>query len=343
MAKTKRPTIFVQIPSYRDPECQWTIKDLFEKAKHPKQVFVGVCWQYDAELDQACFEIASPNPTNTSNLLFSVERSRGIGWARWQAQKLYDDEDYFLMIDSHMRFVEHWDSKMIAEFGRCESDKPFISCYPPSYTPPDNLYPNPKVSVLKSKAFTKRGNLRFRSSNIREGLDRPRPSAFLAGGYFFTKGSFAMEVPYDPRIYFNDDEICLSVRAYTHGWDGFAPSSVFIYHYYYAPKKDPPKHLHWKDHEDWRRYERLSRARREYLFCGTEPVDDPEALVEIEKYGLGGVRSVADYENFSGIDFKNQVVSEMALKGRNPKSIAGGFHKSKKRKRSRSRDPAPAE
>ena len=79
MAKTKRPTIFVQIPSYRDPECQWTIKDLFEKAKHPKQVFVGVCWQYDAELDQACFEIASPNPTNTSNLLFSVERSRGIG------------------------------------------------------------------------------------------------------------------------------------------------------------------------------------------------------------------------------------------------------------------------
>ena len=30
---TKDDTIFVQIASYRDPELQWTLKDLFEKAK----------------------------------------------------------------------------------------------------------------------------------------------------------------------------------------------------------------------------------------------------------------------------------------------------------------------
>ena len=29
----KEDTIFVQIASYRDPELQWTLKDLFEKAK----------------------------------------------------------------------------------------------------------------------------------------------------------------------------------------------------------------------------------------------------------------------------------------------------------------------
>ena len=140
---SRRPTIFVQMASYRDPKCQWTIKDLFEKAKHPRRVHVGVCGQYDRELDQACFEIPSPMPDNTVFMNFPAKRSRGVCWARWQAQKLFDDEDYVLMIDSHMRFVEHWDSKMIRELARCESDKPFISCYPASYTPPNNLDADP--------------------------------------------------------------------------------------------------------------------------------------------------------------------------------------------------------
>ena len=48
-------TIFVQIASYRDPECQWTVKDLFAKAKHPDAVNVGLCWQYDPDKDKDCF------------------------------------------------------------------------------------------------------------------------------------------------------------------------------------------------------------------------------------------------------------------------------------------------
>ena len=38
-------SIFVSIPAYRDPECQYTIIDLFQKAVHPERIFVGVCWQ----------------------------------------------------------------------------------------------------------------------------------------------------------------------------------------------------------------------------------------------------------------------------------------------------------
>ncbi|HSQ97621.1 MAG TPA: GlcNAc-transferase family protein [Rickettsiales bacterium] len=34
---TTEDTIFVQIASYRDPELQWTLKDLFEKVKKGKQ------------------------------------------------------------------------------------------------------------------------------------------------------------------------------------------------------------------------------------------------------------------------------------------------------------------
>src|SRR5260221_13345699 len=51
------PRIFVSIASYRDTECQWTVKDLFEKARHPERVFAGICWQFIAAEDADCFEV----------------------------------------------------------------------------------------------------------------------------------------------------------------------------------------------------------------------------------------------------------------------------------------------
>ena len=177
---------------------------------------------------------------------------------------------------------------------------------------------------MTSRPFGKHGKLRMASTTHVRKFDKPRPNAFLAAGYLFSKGSFAKEVPYDPHMYFSDEEISLAARAYTHGWDGFAPSRVFIYHYYFTPEESPQKHLHWKDQKKWRRLSRVSRARREYLFCGIEPVDNPEYLVDVENYSLGDARTMADYENFCGIDFKKQEVSEMALKGDNPKSLAAG-------------------
>jgi hypothetical protein len=39
------PRIFVSIAAYRDPECQWTVRDLFRQATHPQRVHVGIVWQ----------------------------------------------------------------------------------------------------------------------------------------------------------------------------------------------------------------------------------------------------------------------------------------------------------
>src|SRR5207253_10520497 len=49
--------IFVQIACYRDPECQWTLKDLFEKASNPDRVFAWVVWQYVPEEDGHSFTL----------------------------------------------------------------------------------------------------------------------------------------------------------------------------------------------------------------------------------------------------------------------------------------------
>lgn len=308
------PTIFVQIASYRDPETQWTVKDLFEKAEHPDQVTVGICWQYDPETDMDCFVVPSPRPTQTKVVSALPWESEGVCWARALTQTLFEDQDYVLMIDSHMRFIQNWDTELIAELKRCGSAKPFLSTYPPGYKPPNNLEQNPRPVVMRSKPFDEFGDIRFEGEYLNgTPPEKPLPGAFLAAGLLFAPGRFVRDVPYDPRMYFSHEEITLAARAYTHGWDVFSPVRTFIYHYYHEPKKGETRALHWQDRKDWDRLRTLSRQRYNYLLAGI-PAENSEALQEIEKYGLGSVRSLTEYEAFSGLDFKKKIASDRARK-----------------------------
>src|SRR5262249_444072 len=109
----KKPKIFVQIASYRDPECHWTIKDLYLKATHPERVFVGICWQFDKQEDKDCFLEPYPYPRQVRVKNFHYKDAKGAGWARSTAQSLVRDEEFTLMIDGHMRFEDGWDETLI--------------------------------------------------------------------------------------------------------------------------------------------------------------------------------------------------------------------------------------
>ena len=107
------PRIFVNIAAYRDTECQWTVKDLFEKARAPERIFVGLCWQFVPEEDQDCFLVPSPRPEQTRIVEFDANKSLGACWARHHAEKLWQGEEYYLQIDSHMRFAPDWDDRLL--------------------------------------------------------------------------------------------------------------------------------------------------------------------------------------------------------------------------------------
>ncbi len=79
--------IFVSIASYRDPECQWTVKELFAKAKQPERIFVGICWQFIASEDQDYFAIET-RPEQVRRIDFDALESKGVCWAKVQAMIL---------------------------------------------------------------------------------------------------------------------------------------------------------------------------------------------------------------------------------------------------------------
>ena len=150
-------------------------------------------------------------------------------------------------------------------------------------------------------------------------LEEIVPARFLSGHFIFSDGIFVEECMYDPNYYFRGEEIVLSARAFTHGYDFYHPTKTVIWHQYIRREQ----HKHWLDHvkdngfmvEGEDRNAR-SKERQRKLF-GMEPSN-----IDFGRYNLGTIRSLHDYELYAGLDFKNKSVHKYATNTRNDAPFA---------------------
>lgn len=290
--------IFVAIASYRDPECQWTVKDLFEAAEHPERVHVGICWQSDPVEDAACFQEPSPRPDQTRVIQVHHSQARGACWAKAQALSLREGEEYVLLIDAHMRFAPGWDREMIETLRATGNPRAFLSTYPAGYKPPnERRFSTPRLAPVK---FVNRV---MSMNSVLLKMAAPMRSYLVAGGYLFAHAAMFDEVPYDPHIYFTGEEIAHAARFFTHGWDGYTPHKCLIHHYYTRTGSV----RHWDDEKDtWTQVRSPSYKRVRHLL-NIERTTDAQALAEIDRYGLGRARTLEQFQACIGVNFTAQV------------------------------------
>ena len=111
--------IFIQIASYRDPQLYSTIKNAFENAEFPENLVFGICWQKDEKETLNEYE----NHPQVKLDIYPYQESKGACWARNKLQYLYNDEQYTLQLDSHHRFVKHWDTVVINMYNQLREIK----------------------------------------------------------------------------------------------------------------------------------------------------------------------------------------------------------------------------
>ena len=107
----KKDTIFVSIASYRDKVCNTTVKSLLDSADNKDRIFVGIC-QQNKDGDQDCLESFEEYP-NLKIIRLKHTEAEGPTYARYKCSTLWDGEEYYFQIDSHTKFVESWDTKLI--------------------------------------------------------------------------------------------------------------------------------------------------------------------------------------------------------------------------------------
>lgn len=293
--------IFVNMACYRDPECLPTILDLFQKARFPERINVGLVLQ-----TMPSDGIAVSHPRVRVRHVPAAQ-ARGACWARALGYRMLGGETHVLQVDSHMRFAPAWDVRMLAQLAACPSPRPLLTTYPPGYEPPDELLAH-DPAFLAPQRFDGSGML------VQHGLfgprpATPRPTACIAAGFLFGPAEWVREVPYDPALYFHGEEATLALRLWTHGWDFFGPTEALIWHRYTRAVRP----LHWEDDPDWHHLDAASRARvRQVLGMRAEPGD---GVPDIGAHGIGAARSRARFRRFSGIDYRTLTVAPHAILG----------------------------
>ena len=126
--------IFVSLAAYRDPQGPETVRNLYTNACFPGRIRVGALWQILPDVDEDCRPPAEL-PEGVRGRVIDARESRGACWARaWIQAELYRGEAFFLQIDSHMRFVEGWDERLLAMWRALANPRAVLTYYPPPYT-----------------------------------------------------------------------------------------------------------------------------------------------------------------------------------------------------------------
>jgi len=302
-------TIFVSIAAYRDPELIPTIRDCVARARWPGELRFGICWQHaDGEPVPRV-----PAPARSRLIDIPWRDSRGACWARAEIMRLYDGEEYFLQLDSHHRFVQDWDARLIGELERSGADKPLLSTYPPDYDPDTPLPPGDVPTRLQLNHFFPNGNVSFSARAMPHWQERTAPmrARFLGAGMLFTPGSFVADVPYDPELYFDGEEITLAIRAFTHGYDLFHPAVHAIWH----QNSSHLRKRHWDDHTPDAAVAITGHDRNS---ASLNKVADFLRDRPIGPLACGTVRSFAAYEAYAGLDFRRRAATAAARGGHEP-------------------------
>jgi [Skp1-protein]-hydroxyproline N-acetylglucosaminyltransferase len=303
--------IFVSVASYRDTECSMTLDTLFNNAKYPELVFVGVCEQNKAGMkDELCLSNKVMKYRNNIRIkVLDHTQAKGPTYARYYCSELWRGEQYYLQIDSHTTFTKDWDQDLIDMINQIkmnpnESSRPVLSAYPPT------------KEQMDLKGFPEMDNGSLNNDNIpsflcgwSEPSDAPKRSnkPWAAAGFMFLESDFLHTVPFDPNLshLFQGEETLFSARLWTNGWNFYTPNRKVCYHHYNR-NKAPLYHQDLTNSGECR-----TKAEKRVLFLlglvSKQSVAE-DFLRDYNKYGLGKFRPIADFWKVSGIDFSSKTV-----------------------------------
>lgn len=292
-------TIFVSIASYRDPELPKTVKNLLLNAEFPELLKIVVYEQnnMDDPNDKNNASVYGLYPAKYVTVIReSYKNAKGPNYARAVIQKYYNGEKYYLQIDSHMRTVLHWDTKLIKML-KILPTPAVLTQYPPEYSLETGEFdPNTLRSGLYIQGFGHIDKFTRIQSDIVEKRYKqfgfikqhyPFVSRAWAACFSFSEGTIVKDAPYDieyEHLFFGE-ELDITLKLYTQGYYLFSPHiSIF-----YTTFNRTYRSTHWADIPLNIRENAELKSR--YL------------LHSRIKSGLtyGSVRSVQDYMRFAQI------------------------------------------
>lgn len=288
-------SVFVQMTSYRNFDLVPTIRDCIENSADKDNLYFGVCLQQDEEV-----------PPEIDHPRIKVQRvpykeSPGPGWAKSVAQSFYDGQDYVLQVDAGSRFAEKWDEQLIDALKSTKASKPIITNYPNKYNPSNGEKEQPGTSY-KNQVHQMIAGVPSTWPFPMKGATSIIPSRWINENFFFAHGRHCTDVKFDPDFYYCEFESALTLRSFCAGYDIFSHYLPMVWRDY------SQRPVNWADDPEWWLKDRASQQLLVLLLNNQRP----------EEFNLSSVRSLRDFELYSGIDFKGSRIQRSTISGDNP-------------------------
>ena len=338
--------LHMNMPSYRDPLCPRTLKNLFTKAKRPFDIRVRVLQQNvpgedDPCLDKYCEMMADlrretgggdtskggppgdecPHKDQVFIHPIHAKDAAGPTYARGligqDIREAYEKEeispqDFCMSTDSHMDFEPEWDEKMVEMWDLAANEYAVLSTYVANIDQLGvNLNGVHEVPHLCMVIFT--SQVRTHATKCARNLIKPKlTNAVWGAGLSFSKCHAELKVPVDPHTpgIFDGEEFNRAARFWTYGYDIYTPHRVYVLHDYPGSQHNP-KTAGW-GHGKFSQAD-LSNAHYRLNTMldipGGETNTEKALQLKRSKYGLGDRRSLDDLIQFSGIDLRHKKVT----------------------------------
>lgn len=322
------PTIYLMIASYRDFQCRETIASAFNKADHPERLFVGAVDQVSPG-DIGCLDLDVPCEKNPNQTLckyrkqisvYKMDASYATGpvTARHIGDRMYRGEYYTMQMDAHCLFAKHWDEDIIRQHKETHNEMAVLSSYMTdiqgsldgngaSTRKTRPIMCNSYFEGIEPQRYLRHGSQPEDFAVVR---DMPQLQPFWAAGLSFSRGHFKLRVPYDsyqPMV-FQGEEIAIGIRGFTHGYDFYAPRDSVVFHEYAERSSRRKKiHMFWENSPTHRGEGQRSLKRSMVVIGMARGTIDPHSWdhSEIDKYGLGQVRTLKTFYDTFLIDVPN--------------------------------------
>ena len=324
------PTIFLMIASYRDFQCRDSIASALERARFPKRVKVGAV-QQNRETDIGCAEPEVPCAEKPEQTLckykdqirvFDMDARDATGpvYARHIGYRMYRGEAFALQIDAHCVFVNNWDEDILMQWRATRNDMAVLSTYltdvQGSVTPRGDSTRRTRPIMCNSD-FEGRPPARYLRHNSQPEAvpviqDEPMLQPFWAAGFSFARGHFLVKVKYDcclPMV-FMGEEISIGIRAWTHGYDMYAPQRSVVFHEYAQNSKrraTVPKF--WESNR--KNGDGVKSLKRLTALIGMAPDVLDYDTKDADIYGLGKKRDVQKFYDLFLVDVRKKTAQPL--------------------------------
>lgn len=318
-----RSTIFVVIAAYRDRGCKGTLDALFDMAANKGCVFVGLADQRDLKNDPPCYDenrcsgLGCLPVGQVQVTALDVKNAKGPVFGRYVAAQMYRGESYVMALDSHSRFVHHWDLVALRLHAALPSKKAVLTHYPEAWYPPEEgavqlpLSGRRTTSYLCKATFVRETGIFKMEAMMTFVNPSSRLQPWAAAGFLFGPAAWLKEVPFDPFLdyLFDGEEMLLTLRLWTSGWDLYSPAENIAFHHY---RRKAPNVFADTPVAQWEKAQRISITRLRFII-GLQVTEKMRILPRVQQnltqYGLGSARTMAEYEEFSGLNIQRRTSS----------------------------------